>query len=139
MNKVVLVGVSLALGLGAGILLDRNVSGPSQGSALAEVSADGVAPSAPLQGVMATNGSAVTLDLEPVRAMVREELAAALSRMPGAGVQAASSAPSGEVSYSASPQQQQEAVQVISGLIDGGNWGNEERVAFHATAGTGHQ
>jgi hypothetical protein len=83
---------------------------------------------------MATTGSGVTLDLAPIRAMVREELAAALSRAPGAGVQAGSSSPPAEVS-SASPQQQQDAIQAISGLMEGGNWGNDERASFHQQLG----
>ena len=134
MSKVVLIGVSLAAGLGLGMFLDRNLQSTPPSSTPSEVAADGIVPSAPLQGELAATGSAVTFDIEPMRAMVREELAAALSRLPAGNAQVGSRPIAVEVNP-ISPEQRQEAAQAVDGLIAGGNWGNEERNTFHQKLG----
>jgi len=134
MSKVVVIGVSLAAGLGLGVFLDRNLQDTPHSSTASEVTADGIDPSAPFRGVVATTGSAVTFDVEPMRAMVREELAAALSKLAAGTAQAGSPTIAAEVN-SISPEQRQEAIQAVDGLIASGNWGNEERNTFHQKLG----
>lgn len=129
MSKVVLIGVSLAVGLGMGTLLDRSLLSTPHNSAAVEASADGMIPSAPLQGTVAATGTAVTFDIEPMRAMLREELAAAMVKAQGAStarpVAAEVAAPA------ASPQQQRDALQAAEALVVSGHWGDDERINFH--------
>lgn len=131
MNKLVLIGVTLAVGIGMGTLLDRHLNPARDGI---EASAEGNAPSAPLQGTLSVPGtsgtSAVTFDIEPLRAMIREELALASSKLqtkPDARPVAASGAEVNE----ASPEQRRDSLQAVDTLINSGHWGDEERNTFH--------
>jgi hypothetical protein len=129
MSKVILIGVSLAVGIGLGTFLDRSLLKTPPSSVSIEAGADGIAPSAPLQVAVQASGNSVVLDLEPMRAMMREELAAALAKSQRNGSAQQASA---QVSVSAAtPQQQREALQAADTLINSGHWGNEERNAFH--------
>jgi anti-sigma28 factor (negative regulator of flagellin synthesis) len=130
MNKVVLMSVSLAIGIGLGTFIDRNLLSTPKASL--EASADGSSPSAPIQATLADSGAAVTLDVEPIRAMLREELNAALARSqaaPGSAQtqQLSVSAPASTLSV----QQQHDTLQAVEGLVSGGHWGDEERNDFH--------
>jgi hypothetical protein len=132
MHKFVLLGVTLTAGIGMGALLDRNLFNPSH--VAVEVSADGNAPSAPLQGTLSVAGtsvtSAVSFDIEPLRAMVREELALASSKaLAKSG--ASSSVPQPAPVAEASSEQRRDSLQVVDTLISSGHWGNEERNTFH--------
>jgi hypothetical protein len=125
MNKFVLLGVTLTAGIGMGALLDRNLFNPSH--AALEVSP-------PLQGTLSVPGtsvtSAVSFDIEPLRAMVREELALASSKAQ-AKSGASSSVPQPAPVAEASSEQRRDSLQAVDTLISSGHWGNEERNTFH--------
>jgi hypothetical protein len=130
MSKAVLISVSLAIGIGLGTFIGRNLLSTPQNSASLEASADGVSPSAPVQATLADSGAAVTLDIEPIRAMLREELNAALARSQGSQADAQAQlqpAPASTLSV----QQQRDTLQAVEGLVSGGHWGDEERNDFH--------
>ena len=132
MNKVALIGLSVVVGIGMGTLLDRNLLGPSH--AAMETGADGISPSAPLQGASSTpspsDTTVVSIGVEPLRAMIREEMALALTKAQ-AGPDARSAAPQAAPAPQASAEQQRQSLQAVDTLMTGGHWGNEERNTFH--------
>jgi len=128
LNKLGLIGVSLSVGIGMGTLLDRNLFNPTHDGGEAN------APSALLQGTLTVSGasgpSAVSFDIEPLRAMVREELALAASKTQPNSDARAVAAPRAETN-DASPEQRRDSLQAVDTLINSGHWGDEERNAFH--------
>jgi len=132
MSRVVLIGVSLAIGLGLGTALDRSLLSTPRGNAEIEASAGEAIPSAPLQGTVAAPGTAVSLDIEPIRAMLREELTTALAKAQSASQSRSTPAEApAAVNASVSPQQQRDALQAAEALVASGRWGDEERIGFH--------
>jgi hypothetical protein len=131
MHRFVLIGVTLAIGIGMGTLLDRNLLNSRESVA---DGADGDIPSAPLQGTLSLPGStgtsAVTLDIEPLRAMVREELALASAKTQGRPDGRSVAAPSAQINE-ATAELRRDSLQAVDTMISSGQWGDEERNAFH--------
>jgi hypothetical protein len=75
--------------------------------------------------------AASTFDIEQVRAVLREELAALAKHGPGQPAPAV-------VQQPATPElvaKRRVAAEEIETMIRGGNWGNEQRMAFHQRIG----
>jgi hypothetical protein len=134
MIKPVLIGgVSLVLGLVIGAGLVRTpTSDPQANSVRTAASASSGTSLAHLQPV---SGPAASLDAGQMRAILREELGAALtSALANSGGNGRSELASTQASaplVTASPQQQQDALQAANDIIAGGQWGDEERISFH--------
>jgi hypothetical protein len=124
MFKVSLLCVaSLAVGAGLGWHLHGDDEPASR--ALAGMPAAQPSVSRPVLG-----SSASTLDIEQVRAVLREELAVLAKA--GAGH------PAPAVLQPATPElvaRRQVAAEEIETMIRGGHWGNEQRTAFHQRIG----
>ena len=136
MVKTVLAGsVLVALGLVAGAGLDRILASDSPaGRSGTQVNASGSPPLAHLQPA---NASSSSVDVSQLRAIVREELATALTAAlatsdgNGRSVPVSAAMQASMPVVATSPQQQQEAMQAANDIVAGGQWGVDERMNFH--------
>jgi hypothetical protein len=141
MSKSILITMSLACGVvfGAGIdrymMLDSRTTEPVV-TKVAEVRTGGIAAPVQLQPVQLqpAKTTSATLDSSQMRAMLREELGTALTAAL-AGVSSSSTASKLAIAPAAAPKQQQEALLAASEIIDGGQWGEQERNSFHQKLG----
>jgi hypothetical protein len=120
--------VAVGIVLGAGI--DRVVG--SDDSATAVSSSATSATVQPLKLVMAT-APAASIDTNQMRAMMREELAAALAKQGSVHGAETVSRPVPEAAPVTRELQEQrsQAMQTANEIISNGQWGEEERAAFH--------
>jgi len=126
MIKNIFSGLLLACGIVAGVSFERIAA--SDSAAVHASSAVG-SPSY-VQPVKAT----ASLDEGQVRAILREELAAALTAaLANSGADAGHMEQSSIASpvVTASLQQQQDALEAANAIIAGGEWGDIERIGFH--------
>lgn len=123
MMKTAFVSIlSLAIGAGAGWALHSADSTAEPG-----VASIGLAAASPFgqQGVPAA------VDVAQLRAMMREELTNALAMEHGNEQSATTVVRTPIPASSEAVAQRNEAVQEIDAMINGGQWGNEERYTFH--------
>ena len=130
-KNVVFSSMLFACGIVAGVGLDRIAASESPAAQSSKAgSAGSVSPFARLQSGSAT----ASLDAVQIRAMLREELGAALT--------SALANSSGDARYAeqpsvaapvvmASAQQQEDALEAANAIIAGGEWGDIERIGFH--------
>ena len=136
MVKTFLVSSALvAVGLVGGMGLERILASDSAaGKPQADVSAGSGTSLARFQPLHATSSP---LDSSQMRAMLREELAAALTSALANATGNGRSVPGPAVTQvstpvvTTSPQQQQEAIQIASDILAAGQWGDVERMTFH--------
>ena len=129
MSKITVVGGALLIaGLAGGVILDR--------CALIKANASGtesVGGVMPLTLLPSTPVSAVTLDADQMRAIVREELALAATRTQAVDRRAPQAKPAPV--NSASTQEQHQAAVRAEAIIQTGQWGNAERSDFRQQLG----
>jgi hypothetical protein len=137
-NKVIFHTVILTAALSLGAVIDRYVLTAAHDKKQIGFGADGNSPSASFPTAACTSA---TKDLEPIRAIIKEELAIALSAKPtrvkrGAeepAAEAVVASPSLQQQETAS--QQEEAMQLLDALINNGTWGDEQRAQFQQIRG----
>jgi hypothetical protein len=124
MIKVTCTAV-VALAIGAG--LGWNLHSPDP---LPTPVAAAVRFASPTVATPVTSGAGTAIDVGLLRSVMREELAAALANQHGDGT-SVDSAP--KIAPPASPElvaQRQEAMREIESMVDGAEWGNEQRLGF---------
>ena len=140
MNKLIAIS-SLVLGVGVGSWCGYQI-----GSARSPAPVDEADAPALTKLVPGLSAGRADVDSAALRALIREEMTAALAgagnNLPtaaSAGKAGASPAVSTPVQAAASPQlqaQRREAAEQIDALVAQGIWGNEQRMSFHEKLAT---
>lgn len=130
MNKVALFG-GIALGVIAGFCWSMYPKGQTAATPAARTSLLATFQS-PSSQVGQTSAGAV--DIAQIRAVVREELAAAVATLKDQ-TPSRSGKPAAAPEPPPAPEllaQRREALATIDNMVAGGDWGNEERALFHS-------
>jgi hypothetical protein len=131
MTKTILtVSVTLAIGLSLGACLNRVLSNDDPTVVPIARSLPALEAARPAAVAVASGNS----DSEQVRAVIREELAAALAKQDGHGrswTAGSQSAPQATQTTKLTPEQSREVMQEANAIITNGQWGIVERARFH--------
>ncbi len=135
MTKTILtVSVTLAIGLSLGACLNRVLSNDDPTAVPTARSLPAFVAERPAAAAAATS----TPDSEQMRAVIREELAAALPKQDGRGrswTAGSQSAPQATQATKLTPEQSREVMQEANAILTNGQWGIVERARFHDKLG----